>query len=195
MGKQRQSKAVPLHHYEPTAIVDAPEHYEYGRAMGVLTWGTWDHDVRPFEQRVTEFVSNYPPSDPIRFTSSGSLVPAETTQRFVPGTDKSRLERFLAQDWRPGSIHELLSRYGLKISGAPPRQLRPFEPGSMRETTRRRNIRLRVLHGGVDIEPENMDAAKAEYLDRQESKQAARDVREALKKMREELEPDPKDES
>jgi F420-dependent methylenetetrahydromethanopterin dehydrogenase len=57
----------------------------------------------------------------------------------------------------------------------------------MRDTTKRRNIRLRVLHGGVDIEPENMDAAKAEYLDRQESKQAAQDVRDALKRMHQEL--------
>jgi hypothetical protein len=39
----------------------------------------------------------------------------------------------------------------------------------------------------VDIEPQDMDAAKAEYLDRQEAKQAAHHVREALKKMRDEL--------
>jgi hypothetical protein len=156
--------------------------------MGVLTWGTWDHEVRPFEQRVAEFVSAYPPTDPVKFTPGGSLQAAENGHSFEPpGTPQTRLDRFLATDWRPGSIHELLSRYGLKIAGAPPTQARPFEPGSLRETTRRRNIRLRVLHGGVDIEPENMDAAKADYLDRKESKQAAQDVREALKRMREEL--------
>jgi len=39
----------------------------------------------------------------------------------------------------------------------------------------------------VDIEPSNMDAAKAEFLDRQEKKQAAADVRLALRRMKEEL--------
>ena len=63
----------------------------------------------------------------------------------------------------------------------------------MRDTTRRRNIRLRLLHGGVDIEPENMDAAKAEYLDRQEQKQAAKDIKDAVKKMRDELSTEVKD--
>jgi hypothetical protein len=57
----------------------------------------------------------------------------------------------------------------------------------MRDTTRRRNIRLRLLHGGVDIEPENMDAAKAEYLDREETRRAAQEVREAVKRMKDEL--------
>jgi hypothetical protein len=190
VAKRRESKQAASRHYDALAILDAPEYYEYARAMGVLTWGTWDHDIRPLAQRIAEFVSTYPPADPAKFTPSGSLVPADGPQRFAPGTADSRLQRFLAADWRPGSMHELLSRYGLKLADGPPPQPRPFEPGSTRDTTRRRNIRLRLLHGGVDIEPENMDAAKAEYLDRQEAKQAAQDVREALKRMHGELERD-----
>jgi len=185
--KRRESQKPTNPHYDPSAIVDAPEHYEYARAMGVLTWGTWDHEVRPVAQRIADFTSTYPPDDPTRFTPSGSLLTSPDPLRFAPGTAESRLQRFLSTDWRPGSIHELLSRHGLKLPNAPERQARPFEPGSVRDTTRRRNIRLRLLHGGVDIEPENMDAAKAEYLDRQEAKQAAQDVRDALKRMRHEL--------
>lgn len=187
MAKRRESKKTQPGHYDPSAILDAPEYHEYARAMGTLTWSTWDHGVRPLEQRVAEFVSTYPPLNPVSFTPSGSLVPTDNSHRFAPGTEVSRLARFLAADWRPGSIYELLSRYGLKMAGAPARQTRQFEPGSMRETTRRRNIRLRVLHGGVDIEPENMDAAKAEYLDREESRRAAQDIREAVKRMKTEL--------
>jgi hypothetical protein len=44
-----------------------------------------------------------------------------------------------------------------------------------------------VLHGGVDIEPADMDAAKADFLDKQEAARAAQDVRAALKRMNEEL--------
>jgi hypothetical protein len=195
MAKRRPPKSIEVPHYDQSAIVDAPEHHEYSRAMGVLTWGTWDHDVRPFAQRVAEFVSAYPPTNPVKFVPGGSLVPTDRGQPFAPpGTAESRLERFLASDWRPGSIYELLSRYGLKIAAATPVQARPFEPASMRDTTRKRNIRLRVLHGGVDIEPENMDAAKAEYLERQEQKQAAEQVRNAVKKMRQELGDDSRDE-
>ena len=188
MAKRRQVQAVEERHYDESLIVDAPEHHEYSRAMGVLTWSTWDHGTRPVAQRVAEFVRAYPPTDPVKCVPGGSLVRTERSQSFAPpGTVQSRLTRFLATDWRPGSIYELLSRYGLKIAGATPIQVRPFEPGSLRDTTRKRNIRLRVLHGGVDIEPENMDAAKAEYLERQEQKQAAEQVRSAVKKMREEL--------
>jgi hypothetical protein len=190
VAKRRESKKSTKRHYDPSAILDAPEYYDYARAMGVLTWGTWDHEVRPADQRIADFVSTYPPEEPTRFMPSGSLLPRNDAHRFGPGTPEVRLQRFLADDWRPGSIHELLSRHGLKLAGAPARQLRPFEPGSLRDTTRRRNVRLRLLHGGVDIEPENMDAAKAEYLDRQEAKQAALDVRDALKRMRQELNDD-----
>lgn len=185
-AKRKRPSADSEESYDRAALVDAPEHHEYSRAMGILTWSTWDHDVRPVEHRINDFVRTFPPADPIKHVPEGSLV-RQADRTFAPGTRASRLERFMAQDWRPGSFYELLARYGLKVTGAPSAQARSFEPDSMRDTTRRRNIRLRVLHGGVDIEAENMDAAKAAYLDRQESKQAAQDVREALKRMHQEL--------
>jgi hypothetical protein len=182
----RSHRASSKAHYDPSALIDAPEHHEYARAMGLLTWSTWDHGLRPVEHRIKEFVSTFPPDNPVRYTLGGSLV-AQPDRTYAPGSTDSRLNRFRANDWRPGSFHELLARYGLRVVNGPAVQLRPFEPGSFRETTRRRNIRLRVLHGGVDIEAENMDAAKAEYLDRQESKRAAQDIREAIKRMKDEL--------
>lgn len=185
-AKRTRPEAAHRQHYDPAAIVEAPEHHEYSRAMGILTWSTWDHGIRPFEQRVKDFVSTFPPADPVKYMSGGSLV-RQPDRTFAPGNVQSRLDRFLAKDWRPGSFYELLSRYGLKVADAAPIQVRPFDPGSMRDTTRRRNMKLRVLHGGVDIEAENMDAAKAEYLDRQESKQAAEDIRSAVKQMKDQL--------
>jgi len=189
MRTSRRGRTAPKGQYDPSDLIDAPEHHEYARAMGLLTWSTWDHGLRPVEQRIKEFVSTFPPEDPVRNTPGGSLV-AQADRTYAPGSADSRLKRFLALDWRQGSIHELLARYGLKAVDGPTAQPRPFEAGSLRDTTRRRNIRLRVLHGGVDIEADNMDAAKAAYLDRQESKQAAQDVRAALKRMHEELEND-----
>ena len=62
-----------------------------------------------------------------------------------------------------------------------------FEPVSSREAAKRRNIKLRMLHGGVDVEASNMDAAKAAYLDKEENKKAAGEVRAAVKGMQEEL--------
>jgi hypothetical protein len=185
-AKRKQPPAEREGYYDRDALVDAPEHHEYSRAMGILTWSTWDHGVRPIEHRVNDFVRTFPPTDPVKCVPGGSLV-RQPDRTFAPGTSASRIERFVARDWRPGSLYELLARYGLKVLNAPPAQARSFEPGSMRDTTKRRNIRLRVLHGGVDIEPENMDAAKAEYLDRQESKQAAKDIRDAVKRMKDEL--------
>jgi hypothetical protein len=44
-----------------------------------------------------------------------------------------------------------------------------------------------VLHGGVDIEPADMDAAKAEFLDLQERKRAAQETRDAIRRMKAEL--------
>ena len=69
---------------------------------------------------------------------------------------------------------------------------REFEPSAFRETAKRRNRRLRVLHGGVDIEAADMDAAKADFLDRQEAARAAQDVRDAVKRMNDELRDDQK---
>ena len=47
-----------------------------------------------------------------------------------------------------------------------------------------------MLHGGVDVEASNMDAAKAAYLEKEESKKAAGEVRAAVKRMQEELQED-----
>ena len=175
-------------YYESDELRDAPEHYEHARAMGLLTWGTWDHGVRPFEQRRQDFIAACPPTDPVRF-SGGSLIRQEDGT-FAPGSAGSRLERFLAHDWLPGSIHELLSRYGLRLSSGPAHRERLFIAGAFRETAKKRNHKLRVLHGGVDIEPMDMDAAKTEFLDLQEKKKAAEEVRQALRQMQSELDED-----
>jgi len=178
-------------HYDSAALMDAPEHHAYSRAVGILTWGIWDHAVRPAEERIQDFLIAFPPSDPVCRVGGGELrrLPDGT---YAPGTPSLRLERFLQRDWRAGSFDELLARYGLKSTDAPPFHERSFVPAPMRQTAQRRNMKLRVLHGGVDIEPSNMDAAKADYLDRQEKRQAAIDVRAALQQMREDLKDDEK---
>ena len=175
-------------YYDSGELRDAPEHYEHARAMGLLTWGTWDHGVRPFEQRRQDFIAAFSPTDPVRF-SGGRLIRQEDGT-FAPGSAGSRLERFLAHDWLPGSIHELLSRYGLRLSSGPAHRERLFVAGAFREIAKKRNHKLRVLHGGVDIEPVDMDAAKTEFLDLQEKKKAAEEVRQALRRMRSELDED-----
>jgi hypothetical protein len=172
--------------YDVETLVDAPEHHAYSRALGILTWSTWDHGVRPADQRIADFVTTFPPHDPVRYSAGGSLT-RQSDGTMAPGTTESRLERFRAGDWRAGSLHELLARYGLRASDGPAFQERPFVPGSMRDTARRRNVKLRVLHGGVDIEPADMDAAKASLLELQEKKKAAEEVREALKRMNADL--------
>ena len=185
-GRRPKSNALS---YNPGNVEDAPEHHEYSRAMGVLTWGTWDHGVRPVEQRIKDFLAAYPPAEPVRHSAGGSLQ-RQTDGTYAPGSLETRTQRFLSKDWRAASLHELLSRYGLRLAGGPVRQERPFTPGAFRDTARKRNLRLRVLHGGVDIEPADMDAAKAEFLDLQEKKKAAEEVRQALKRMQSELDDD-----
>jgi hypothetical protein len=185
MGSSRHKKG-PDASYTVSDLRDAPEHHEYSRAFGILTWGTWDHAIRPVEQRIQDFVSAYPPADPMRHSPGGSLV-RQDDGTYAPASLASRLERFRAQDWRSGSLHELLSRYGLKLAGAPAYESRPFTPGAFRDTARKRNLRLRLLHGGVDIEPADMDAAKAEFLDVQERKRAAQETREAIRRMKADL--------
>jgi hypothetical protein len=187
MAKRRIASVTT--YYDSDDVRDAPEHHEHARAMGTLTWGTWDHSVRPFEQRRQDFVAAFPPADPVRFSPGGGLI-RQQDGTFAPGSPASRLQRFLADDWVPGSIHELLSRYGLRLSNGPAHRERSFVAGSFRDTARKRNHRLRVLHGGVDIEAADMDAAKAEFLDVQEKKRAAEEVRQALKQMRSELDDD-----
>jgi len=183
-----KTRVTPLTtYYDPNQLRDAQEHYEYARAMGCLTWGTWDHGIRSFAQRVEDFVRTFPPVDPVRFSPGGSLI-RQQDGTFAPGSAGSRLDRFLRQDCSPGSIHELLARHGLKLNDGPAYRDMSFAAASFRDSARRRNHRLRVLHGGVDIEPADMDAAKADFLDKQEAARAAQDVREAVKRMNEELE-------
>jgi len=184
MGHTRNVSTVD--YYDAGKLQDAPEHHEYARSMGTLTWSTWDHAIRPFEERVKDFLAAHPPSDPVRFSPGGGLIRQEDGS-FAPGTTASRMQRFLAEDWLPGSIHELLSRYALRLSNGPAYRNRAFVAGSFRDTSIKRNQRLRVLHGGVDIEPADMDAAKAEFLDHQEKKKAAEEVRDAIKRMKEDL--------
>jgi len=185
MPRERKKPRV-IHHYNVADLVDAPEHYPYSRSMGILTWGTWDHEVRPFEQRAEDFRCAFPPDDPVKFIPGGDLV-RQADGRLGQAAPSRRLERFLQADWRPGSLHDLLARYGLKLRGGPLRVDRPFVPAPLRDTARNRNVKLRVLHGGVDVEPANMDQAKAEYLDRQEKTQAAKDVRAAIQRMNDDL--------
>jgi len=171
--------------FDSSQIVDAPEHYELSRAMGVLTWGTWDHGVRPFEQRLAEFLSAFPPRDPVKHANLGLSRRADGF--YGPATRAEALRRFLAVDSRSGSLHEILARYGLKLASAAAKPRKGFSPGDFRETARSRNQKLRALHGGVDIEPQNMDAAKAELLDRVEKQRAAQEVRNARERMRADL--------
>ena len=176
-------------HYDAGELIDAPEHYEYAKAFGVLTFGPWDHRVRSFEDRAREFVRSFPPENPVRNSPEGGIVHRKGGS-LAPGSRPSRLNRFGANDWRPGSFHELLARYGLKVNNHPARPTHVFDPEPSKDAAKRRNIRLRLLHGGVDVEPSNMDTAKAAYLDKQESKKAASEVRAAVKKMHEELRED-----
>lgn len=171
--------------YDPDSLMDSPEHHPFSRAMGILTWSTWDHGVRPVEDRVRDFVDAYPPSDPIR--RLGSPLGRGPDGNYSVGGREEALARFLSRDWRPGAIHELLARYGLKLADAPPMGANQFAPLEFRAVTRQRNYRLRVLHGSVDIEPADMDAAKAEMLDRDEKRRAAEEIRAARKRMAEDL--------
>jgi hypothetical protein len=167
--------------YDQSQIVDAPEFHGLARAMGTLTAGTWNDTPRSFEDRRADFLFAYPPSGPVK-NISGRLQ-RQQDRTFAPSKEQMRLERFLSYSWAHGSLYELLSRFGLTMRNAPPHQEHALTLDPLREVAKRRNIRLRVLHGGVDVEPANMDAAKAEYLDRQEKQQAARDIREARARM------------
>lgn len=171
--------------FDSSKIVDAPEHHGLSRAMGVLTWGTWEHGVRPFEQRLAEFLAAFPAQAPVKNTNPGLSRRADGF--YGPATRVEALDRFLAGDGRSGSLHEILARYGLKVASTAMKAQTEFSPGDFRETARRRNQKLRVLHGGVDIEPQDMDAAKAEILDKTEKKLAAEQIREARKRMKGEL--------
>lgn len=154
--------------------------------MGTLTWG---HGIRPAEERVKDFCAAYPPEDPVTFCK-GSLK-KNRKKEFVVGTTTTRLARFRATDWRPGSLHDLLAVYGLKLPNAPAQSDRALQLDPLKTVTRRRNMKLRVLHSDIDTSPMDMDAAKAEYLDRQEKQQAALEIREARQRMKAELKKKP----
>lgn len=168
--------------FEADAIVDAPEHFGYARGMGLLTWGTWHTEVRPFEERRRDFLQAYPPAAPTRF--QGSLLARNARGEYGPAEDGARMARWPAQDGRFGSFAEVLARYGLKLPRTPDYAPRSVEVLSFRDMARLRNQRLRQLYGTVDIEPENMDEAKAAELERLEKKHAAEQIRDARERMR-----------
>jgi hypothetical protein len=180
-------QAVPKEQlqYDVSRISDAPQFHELSRAMGLLTWGIWDPATRPVEERIKDFVSSFPPKDPTA-RLQGFLTKRDDGS-YAPSERGERAARFGERSWRPGTLFEMLARYGLQIEGAPASNESPFAPASFKETARRRNMKLRVLHGGVDIEPADMDAAKAEFLDRQEKQRAAQEIRAARQKMAEDL--------
>ncbi len=181
--KQIQKAGLPpaTNIFEPADIIDAPEFHDEARAMGILTTGTWDDDRRSFEDRRADFLFAYPPTEPAR--NLGGRLQRQDDRSFAPGDERARLDRFMSQTWGLGTIHEVLSRFGLKMKNAPPYEGHLVRLDPLRDVAKRRNVRLRVLHGGVDVEPVNMDAAKAEFLDRQEKEQAARDIRLARQRM------------
>lgn len=179
------SAESPPRYYEPDAIEDAPEFHTLARALGTMTRGTWEPDERSPEERIQDFLFAYPPHRPVGW--SGGRLRKQPDGSFAPGDADSRLSRFMAKSWAHGSLHELLSRFGLRMKNRPDVQNHLVLLDPVRDVAKRRNVRLRVLHGGVDVEPVNMDAAKAEYLDHQEKQQAARDVRAARARMQREL--------
>jgi hypothetical protein len=154
--------------------------------MGLLTWGTWDASVRSVEERVRDFVSACPPTDPSRF--QGAMLRKTAEGDFGPVGPEQRRRRFDKNDGSFGSLPEALARYGLKLAEGPVYVPRSVEVPPFREIARYRNQRLRRLHGSVDIEPEDMDDAKAAELERLEKKRAAEEIREARERMRREVE-------
>jgi hypothetical protein len=166
-------------------IVDAPQHHAYARAMGLLTWGTWDAEKRPFEERLKDFLQAYPPNAPARF--QGTMLTRSPEGEYGPASNLDRLARIRAATSSFGTLPETLARYGLMQQSGPDYSPNPVTVTPFREVTRVRNQRLRILHGRVDIEADNMDEAKATELDRLERKHAAEQIRQARDRMRREL--------
>jgi hypothetical protein len=181
-SKRRAIRGEARRTFREDAIVDAPEHYEYARGMGLLTWGTWDSEIRPFEERLKDFLQACPATAPVRF--HGSMLARNARGEYGPAEKGARLGRFYAAAGTFGNLVELLARYGLKFREGAGYKTRPLEVLPFREVARLRNQRLRQLYGAVDIESENMDEAKAAELDRLEKKRAAEQIREARRRMR-----------
>ncbi len=178
--------------YDPSKIVDAPAFHDLARSLGALTWGTWDHSKRTFEERKRDFITAHPLENPLKHTEPGLRQVRPESNELSPPTSEAMVERLCSPTFKSGSIHELLARFGLRMADGPPLETwrdssEGVEHTHRRELAKRRNHKLRVLHGQADIEAKNMDAAKAEYIEREEKKRAAREVREALQKMRDEL--------
>jgi hypothetical protein len=167
--------------YSLSDVVDAPEHYEYARAMGLLTWGTWDAEVRPFEERAKDFAQGHPADSPGCF--QGSMLEPRSDGEYGPAAEDARSVRFARRDGSFGTLPEVLARYGLKLRAGSEYLPHAIDVKPFRETAYLRNQRLRMLHGGVDIEAENMDVAKAAELDRLERKHAAEQIRAARDQM------------
>jgi hypothetical protein len=165
-------------------ILDAPEHHEYARAMGLLTWSTWDAEARPFEERLKDFLHAHPPASPDHF--QGSMLAGGPDGEYGPALEGARLARFGHQDNSFGTLAEALARYGLKLQSGQEYRAQRIEVRPFRETAQDRNQRLRVLYGGVDIEADNMDAAKAAEIERLEKKRAAEQIRAVREQMRNE---------
>lgn len=172
--------------YGADDIIDALEHHEYARAMGLLTWGTWDLGARPFDERLKDFLQAYPAAAPARF--QGPMLVKMSDGEYGPAVSGERLLRVGVIDNSFGTLAEILARYGLKRRTGPQYVPRKIEVAPFREVTRVRNQRLRVLHGRVDIEADNMDEAKAAEIERLEKKRAAEQIREARDRMRREVE-------
>lgn len=166
-------------------IIDGPEHHEYARAMGLLTLGTWDTEARPFENRLKDFLQAYPPDAPAGF--QGSMLTRTPAGEYGPASQEQRLARILTTDSSFGTLAEILARYGLKLRSGPQYILRSVQVRPFREIARLRNERLRTLHGRVEIESDNMDEAKAVEIERLEKMRAADQIREARRRMRDDL--------
>jgi hypothetical protein len=180
-GERRPPRGQAKPVFREDAIVDAPEHYEYARGMGLLTWGTWDTEVRPLDERLKDFLQACPAIAPARF--HGSMLARNARGEYGAAEGGARLARFHAQDNHFGTIVELLARYGLKLREGAAYKTQPVEVLPFRDMALLRNQRLRQLYGAVDIEPENMDEAKAAELDGLEKKRAAEQIREARHQM------------
>jgi hypothetical protein len=173
--------------YDPEDIVDAPEHHALSKALGILTWDIWDHGVRPVTERKRDFVTAFPPRNPTAYSLGG--MEHRTDHEWIPRTRAREMERFLSREATNG-IDRLLARYGLKLKGASPLQLRTTPVRDPIDAARERNHALRVLYGSVDIEPKDMDTAKSAFLEHQERRRAAEEIRAARKRLQAESKDD-----